>query len=112
MTLLLPSLDSQFFIDPTSAGFTSQALQERASKLPNPITLGISRFVIHHQIRKEAILDLVELVKAMAEEARESEEGRKMIEEKKRQKLAMGFGGGVKSESEGMKNMYDGGKRI
>lgn len=102
----------QFFIDPTPAGFTSQALLERASQLPNPITLGISRFVIHHQIDKQAILDLVELIREMSQEAKETQEGRKLIEEKKREKENLGLSNNGSSSDGLKKNMYDGGKRI
>lgn len=56
------------FFDPAPIGVAYAELVERADALPNPIKLGGSRLVVHIQTTREAIDDLLALMKTMAEE--------------------------------------------
>lgn len=56
------------FFDPTTLGISYQELVTRASELPEPIRLGGSRLVVHIQTSSQAVDDLIELIRVLAEE--------------------------------------------
>ncbi|KAI0690682.1 pyridoxal phosphate-dependent transferase [Cytidiella melzeri] len=56
------------FINPTPLGISYQELVTRASELPAPIKLGGSRLVVHIQTSPQAVEDLIELVRVLADE--------------------------------------------
>ena len=58
----------QVFFDATTLGISFSELVERAAQLPEPITLGGSRLVVHIQTSDAAVDDLLDLVRTLAEE--------------------------------------------
>ena len=58
----------QVFFDPAPIGVSYAEIVERADALPNPISLGGSRLVVHIQTSQETVDDFVSLVRTMAEE--------------------------------------------
>jgi hypothetical protein len=50
-------------------GFSNEQLKKRASELSPPIKLGGQRFVIHHQVTAQTLVDLVTLMRTMASES-------------------------------------------
>lgn len=62
----MPVESNMAWINPTSIGFDMHELAERAKS--RGITLGSNRIVVHFQITKQAVLDLVEVVKELKEE--------------------------------------------
>lgn len=58
----------QVFFDPTPLGIDHYELSERAAMLPEPITIISSRLIVHIQTEAQAVDDLLDLIKAAAEE--------------------------------------------
>ena len=56
------------FFDPTTLGIDYRELVTRAAELPEPIRLGGSRLVVHIQTSTEAVDDLINLIRVLAEE--------------------------------------------
>ncbi|KAI0343911.1 hypothetical protein BDW22DRAFT_1355132 [Trametopsis cervina] len=56
------------FFDATPLGISFEELVTRASELPEPITLGGSRLVVHIQTAPKAVDDLIDLVRTLADE--------------------------------------------
>lgn len=54
------------WLDPSSLGFPITTLAERAKT--RGLTLGSNRVVVHHQITREAVDDLIQLVSDMKDE--------------------------------------------
>jgi threonine aldolase len=62
------SFHCQIFYDPSPLGLDCEEIAERASELPDPITLHGSRLVVHIQTSEDAIDDFLALVRTLAEE--------------------------------------------
>lgn len=60
------------FFDPAPLGISYVEIVTRAAELPNPIRLGGSRLVVHIQTAPEAVEDLLELIREIAEEKKKS----------------------------------------
>ncbi|KAK4055903.1 OPT super [Microbotryomycetes sp. JL221] len=84
--LLLPTETNMLWIDPQSIGFTIYELAERA-KL-NGITLGSNRVVVHFQVTRQAVNDLIALVQEMKEEYKDRP--RKQIDQAQNERFAHG----------------------
>ncbi|GAA6050748.1 hypothetical protein JCM3770_006606 [Rhodotorula araucariae] len=67
--LLLPVETNMLWLDPSSIGFTIAELAQRAKT--RGITLGSNRIVVHHQITREAVDDLLALVAEMKDECKD-----------------------------------------
>ena len=63
----------QIFYDPSPLGLNYAEIEERASRLPDPITLSGRRLVVHIQTTEKAVDDLLMMIRQMAEEKRESD---------------------------------------
>ena len=66
----LSTARNKVFYDPSSVGTTYAEIAERAEKLPEPLSLGGSRLVVHIQTTKRAVDDLLRVVGSLAEEKR------------------------------------------
>ncbi|SNX87625.1 related to GLY1 - L-threonine aldolase, low-specific [Melanopsichium pennsylvanicum] len=66
--LTAPVETSMVFLDTSSIDIAISELVARAAALPVPIKLGGGRMVVHYQIEKQAIDDLLELIKLMKAE--------------------------------------------
>ena len=62
------SSKAQVFYDPAPTGVSYQEIVDRAGALPNPITIGGSRLVVHLQHTEETIDDFLALIRSLAEE--------------------------------------------
>ncbi|SPO32731.1 related to GLY1 - L-threonine aldolase, low-specific [Ustilago trichophora] len=69
--LTAPVETSMVFLDTSSIDIPIPELVSRAASLPCPIKLGGGRMVIHYQIEKQAIDDLLELIKVMKQEKKD-----------------------------------------
>lgn len=58
----------QVFFDPSPIGVSYEEIVARAASLPDPITIGGSRLVVHIQNTDETIDDFLALMKELAEE--------------------------------------------
>ena len=58
----------QLFYDPSPIGVSYTEVNERAAQLPEPITISASRLAIHIQTDPQAVEDLINVVKTLAEE--------------------------------------------
>ncbi|KAF8273761.1 threonine aldolase [Lactarius quietus] len=56
------------FYDPSSIGTNYAEIAERAEKLPQPLSLGGSRLVLHIQIAEQAVGDLLGILRDLAQE--------------------------------------------
>ena len=56
------------FYDPSPIGVSYAEIVERASQLPDPLTVGGSRLVVHLQTSPQAVEDLLSVVRQLAEE--------------------------------------------
>ena len=56
------------FYDPSPIGVSYAEIVERASQLPDPLTIGGSRLVVHLQTSPQAVEDLLSVVRQLAEE--------------------------------------------
>ena len=71
VSLLVPTHTNMVWIDTQALGFSPQELARRALDFDSGtrrLTLGGARIVLHFQITKEAVDDLIELVKRMKDE--------------------------------------------
>lgn len=66
---MLSYLDQVFF-DPSPVGIDFSELLARAAALPEPLRFLGSRLVVHIQTSPEAVQDLINLVRTLAEEKR------------------------------------------
>ena len=66
--LTAPVETSMVFLDTSSVGIPISELVSRAAQLEQPIKLGGGRMVIHHQIEKRAVDDLLDLIRVMKQE--------------------------------------------
>lgn len=66
--LTAPVETSMVFLDTSSIGIPISELVSRAAALPAPIQLGGGRMVVHYQIEKQAIDDLLDLIRVMKKE--------------------------------------------
>ncbi|SPO30303.1 related to GLY1 - L-threonine aldolase, low-specific [Ustilago trichophora] len=69
--LTAPVETSMVFLDTSSIDIPIPELVSRAASLPRPIKLGGGRMVVHYQIEKQAIDDLLELIKLMKQEKKD-----------------------------------------
>ncbi|PWN48455.1 hypothetical protein IE53DRAFT_319342 [Violaceomyces palustris] len=72
--LTCPVETCMVWMDTSSVGIQVKQLVERAAALPRPVKLGGERMVIHHQIDKQAVVDVINLVKTLIEEKKKEEE--------------------------------------
>lgn len=80
------------WINPASIGFSIQELATRAKS--RNITLGSNRVVVHFQVTRQAVDDLIELVREMRDECKDRE-GKLVIDEEQNQRFAKGTYEGV-----------------
>ncbi|KAJ9475345.1 Low specificity L-threonine aldolase [Pseudozyma hubeiensis] len=66
--LTAPVETSMVFLDTASIDIPISELVSRAAALPTPIKLGGGRMVVHYQIEKQAIDDLLDLIRLMKKE--------------------------------------------
>ncbi|GAC98373.1 threonine aldolase [Pseudozyma hubeiensis SY62] len=66
--LTAPVETSMVFLDTASIDILISELVSRAAALPTPIKLGGGRMVVHYQIEKQAIDDLLDLIRLMKKE--------------------------------------------
>uniref|UniRef100_V5ETQ3 Threonine aldolase n=2 Tax=Kalmanozyma brasiliensis (strain GHG001) TaxID=1365824 RepID=V5ETQ3_KALBG len=66
--LTAPVETSMVFLDTLSIGIPISELVSRAASLPEPIKLGGGRMVVHYQIEKRAVDDLLDLIRLMKKE--------------------------------------------
>lgn len=69
--LTAPVETSMVFLDTSSIDIPIPELVSRAASLPAPIKLGGGRMVVHYQIEKQAIDDLLDLIKLMKQEKKD-----------------------------------------
>ncbi|KAJ1018084.1 hypothetical protein NDA16_004953 [Ustilago loliicola] len=69
--LTAPVETSMVFLDTSSIDIPISELVSRAASLPNPVKLGGGRMVIHYQIEKQAIDDVLELIRTMKQEKKD-----------------------------------------
>lgn len=69
--LTAPVETSMVFLDTSSIDIPIPELVSRAASLPAPIKLGGGRMVVHYQIEKQAIDDLLDLIKTMKQEKKD-----------------------------------------
>lgn len=79
------------WINPTSIGFPIHELAARAKS--RNITLGSNRVVVHFQVTKQAVDDLIELVREMRDECQDRP--RTVIDEEQNHRFANGTYEGV-----------------
>lgn len=68
--LTAPVETNMVFLDTSPIGVAIPDLVSRAAALPQPIKLGGGRMVVHHQISKEAIDDLLHLIHTLKSEGK------------------------------------------
>ncbi|KAF8640347.1 hypothetical protein AX17_000019 [Amanita inopinata Kibby_2008] len=68
VTILSRAETCMIFYDASSVGLNYGEITDRASALPNPLFLRGSRIVVHIQTTEEAVNDLLDLIRQMAEE--------------------------------------------
>ena len=81
VNLLVPTHTNMVWIDTQPLGFTTQELTRRALDFDDGkkrLVLGGARIVLHFQITKEAVNDVIELVQMMKEEYSHSDGQRKI----------------------------------
>lgn len=69
--LTAPVETSMVFLDTSSIDIPIPELVSRAASLPSPIKLGGGRMVVHYQIEKAAIDDLLDLIRQMKQEKKD-----------------------------------------
>ncbi|CDU22113.1 related to GLY1-L-threonine aldolase, low-specific [Sporisorium scitamineum] len=69
--LTAPVETSMVFLDTSSIDIPISELVARAASLPVPIKLGGGRMVVHYQIEKQAIEDLLDLIRKMKQEKKD-----------------------------------------
>ncbi|GAK66691.1 threonine aldolase [Moesziomyces antarcticus] len=69
--LTAPVETSMVFLDTSSIDIPIPELVARAAALPQPIKLGGGRMVVHYQIEKQAIDDLLDLIRQMKQEKKD-----------------------------------------
>ncbi|KAF9557865.1 hypothetical protein CPC08DRAFT_764314 [Agrocybe pediades] len=67
-TILSKAETCMIFYDPSPLGLSYDEIAERASALPEPLFLGGSRLVIHIQTTEQAVEDLLQVIRQLAEE--------------------------------------------
>ncbi|KAG0662778.1 Threonine aldolase [Rhodotorula mucilaginosa] len=86
--LLLPVETNMLWLDPSSLGFPITTLAERAKT--RGLTLGSNRVVVHHQITREAVDDLIQLVSDMKDEFKDRDEPKREIDQEQNLLYAQG----------------------
>ncbi|GAA5890016.1 hypothetical protein JCM6882_009200 [Rhodosporidiobolus microsporus] len=86
--LLLPVETNMLWLDPSSLGFSIGDLAQRAKT--RGLTLGSNRIVVHLQITREAIDDLLAVVAELKEERKGAEFEKRWIDEEQNQRFAKG----------------------
>jgi threonine aldolase len=76
------------WLDPSSLGFPITTLAERAKT--RGLTLGSNRVVVHHQITREAVDDLIQLVSDMKDEFKDRDEPKREIDQEQNLLYAQG----------------------
>ncbi|SPC66291.1 related to GLY1 - L-threonine aldolase, low-specific [Ustilago sp. UG-2017b] len=69
--LTAPVETSMVFMDTSSIDISISELVSRAASLPSPIKLGGGRMVVHYQIEKQAVDDVIELIKTIKQEKKD-----------------------------------------
>lgn len=69
--LTAPVETNMIFMDTSSIDIPLSELVSRAAALPNPVKLGGGRMVVHYQIEKQAVDDVLELIKTMKQEKKD-----------------------------------------
>ncbi|THH19712.1 hypothetical protein EW146_g1479 [Bondarzewia mesenterica] len=72
LALLLLGCVPQVFYDPSPLGLDYAEIAERGSQLPEHLTLGGSRLVVHIQTTEQAVDDFLALIRTLAEEKRKA----------------------------------------
>jgi threonine aldolase len=70
--IMAPVETCMVFYDPSSIGTDYNEIAERGSALPDPLTLGGSRLVVHIQTSVEAVNDFLSLIREIAEEKKKA----------------------------------------
>ena len=79
---------NMLWLDPSSLGFPITTLAERAKT--RGLTLGSNRVVVHHQITREAVDDLIQLVSDMKDEFKDRDEPKREIDQEQNLLYAQG----------------------
>lgn len=65
--IVAPVDTSMVFFDPAPAGINLEQVAAALAALPDPITIGANRLVLHHQTSPQAVEDFIQVVKDLAE---------------------------------------------